>query len=121
MTQRFVIPGRLPGYNELTRGHWRERQDTKNYGMNIAAAHARQAKIKPVKGRVNIRVSCYEKDKRRDFDNVLSGAAKVVFDALKNMGVIKGDGQRYVEYQPVPVATDRDNPRIEVELKEVAP
>ena len=118
MAQLFVIPGRLPGYNDLAKGHWATQKKVKIRGMKIVDAYARQAKIQPVKGRVSIRISCYEPNARRDFDNVLSGASKVILDALQNMGVLKGDGQKYVEYRPVPVMIDRKNPHVEVQIEE---
>ena len=115
--QRFAIPGRLPGYNELMRGHWARRQQTKNDAMTRVQTYAKIYGIRPVDGLVEVSIACFEPNAKRDADNVTSGAAKIVLDALKNMGIIKGDGQKYVRYAPRLVTVDRANPRVEVEIK----
>jgi Holliday junction resolvase RusA-like endonuclease len=73
-----------------------------------------------VKGRnftekVNIRIEYYEKDMRRDEDNVMS-AAKFILDALQDIGLIQNDSRKYVHLTQE-VFTDRKNPRIEITIK----
>ena len=115
----FTVPDRLPGYNELTRGHWSARQRLKETHMGIVVWCAKIDGVRPVKGLVEISITCYEPNHRRDHDNVVAGAAKIIMDALKNMGIIQGDGQKYVRYVPQPVQVDRIKPRVEIEIREV--
>lgn len=115
--QQFTIPGRLPGYNELKGRCWQQSMKIKNEAMRTVQIYAAYARIKPVCGKVSIKITCFEKDHRRDADNVISGAAKVVLDALQGMGILKNDNRRAVEYLPQPVQTDKKNPRIVVEIE----
>ena len=66
--------------------------------------------------KVNIRIEYYEKDMRRDEDNVMS-AAKFILVALQDIGLIQNDNRKYVHLTQE-VFTDRDNPRIEIEVNE---
>lgn len=121
MYQKFVIPGRLPGLNEIiasSRTHWAVANKQKIDAMSTVIYAARAARIKPVKGFAEITITCHEPNKRRDADNVQSGAAKLALDALYKAGIIQGDGQRYIKLIQPPLEVDRENPRIEVEIRE---
>ena len=120
MGQHFTITGRLPGYNELKARCWQESARRKADAMREVQFAAMAARIRPVWGKVTVIISCYEPNARRDVDNVTSGAGKVILDALQEIGVLQGDGRKYIEqvvYSKVEV--DRKNPRIEVEMEEV--
>ncbi|MDL2254425.1 RusA family crossover junction endodeoxyribonuclease, partial [Ruminococcaceae bacterium OttesenSCG-928-I18] len=82
----FTIPGRLPGYNELTVGHWAARGRVKQAAKDKVAVYIRQTRIQPIAGKVTVEIRCYEPNRRRDCDNVTSGAAKVILDALQACG-----------------------------------
>lgn len=114
--QRLIIPGRLPGYNELVKGHWASRHAAKKAAMDIVGWEARRQHIQPVKEKATVAITCYEQNARRDDDNTTSGAAKVILDALQTCGILRGDGQKYVRCVKMPVEIDRTNPRIEVEI-----
>ena len=121
MYQKFVIPGRLPGLNEIiasSRTHWAVANKQKIDAMNTVAYYARAARIKPVNGFAEITITCYEPNKRRDADNVQAGGNKAILDALYKAGIIKGDGQKYIKLFQSPIEVDRENPRIEVEIRE---
>lgn len=118
MRQKFVIQGRLPGANELMGRRWQASYSKKREAKDIVMWEATAARIRPVKRLARVKIACFEKDRRRDQDNVVSGAAKVIFDALVECGILRDDAQRYVRYIPVPVEIDRDNPRVEVEIDE---
>ena len=45
-------------------------------------------------GHVNLFV--FEKDMRRDFDNVVSGASKILLDGMVTCGALPGDGRKVV-------------------------
>lgn len=119
--QKLIIPGRLPGLNEIinsSRTHWAVAARQKIEAMNTVIYAARAARIKPVKGFAEITITCYEPNKRRDADNVQAGANKVILDALYKAGIIAGDGQKYIKLIQPPISVDRDNPKIEIEIKE---
>ena len=114
--QKFTIPGRLPGYNDLKDGHWIVRQKKKQQAMDVVMWRAKAARIKPVKGRCYIRIVCHEGSLRRDEDNVKSGACKVILDALQQAGILAGDGRKYISKTDIEIQLDRQNPRVEVEI-----
>ena len=94
MTQTFTIPGRLPGYNELHKHPWQAARRVKQEAMDAVIWAAREARLQPVQGRCVVKICCYEPNRRRDVDNVKAGANKVILDALQQMGILKGDGQK---------------------------
>ena len=120
MKQQFTVSGRLPGYNELKARCWQEAARRKAEAMREVQLAAMIARIRPVRSQVTVTISCYEPNARRDVDNVTSGAGKVILDALQEIGVLQGDGRKYIAqviYSAVEV--DRKNPRVEVEIREV--
>lgn len=121
-TQKFTISGRLPNMNDLIKGHWTVQQQKKKEAMNSVLAAARWGKIKPVERYpVLVEINCFEPNARRDQDNVQSGAKKIILDALQRAGILAGDGQKYIADIICPKPQiDRDNPRVEVVLKEGA-
>lgn len=118
--QTFTIEGRLPGYNELNKGSWHVCRRVKLEAMNNVMWSAKIARLKPIKGQCEITIACFEPNARRDVDNVTSGAGKVVLDALQQMGLLQGDGRKYVNQVGYPhVEVDRKRPRVEVEIREI--
>lgn len=61
----------------------------------------------------------FEKNRRRDLDNISSFGRKVVQDALVSAGVLKDDGWKYIVGFSDRFEVDKENPRIEVKIKEV--
>ena len=59
----------------------------------------------------------YEKDRRRDLDNIYSGK-KFILDALVKCGVLQNDTQKWVIGLVDRIHTDKRNPRIEVTIIE---
>ena len=121
VVQKFVIPGNLPGLNLLIAANRANRYKgaklKKDADMQVIAA-IRKCHVGAVKGYpVEVRIWFYEKDRRRDIDNVYSGG-KYVLDALQEAGILKGDGQRYVNRLRYVHCTDPHNPRVEVEIIE---
>lgn len=116
---KFTIPGRLPSLNEQFRTgsvrsrfyRSRLRQEHKAYiGSWIVASKV------PVFGEpVDVRIRWVEKDKRRDYDNISSGA-KMILDALVKTNRIKGDSRKWVYPVVHEYAIDKSNPRIEVTI-----
>lgn len=116
---KLVIPGRLPCMNDLIAAN----RLNKYAGAGVKKKTQRQIVLilRPqVQGqrfteKVNIRIEYYEKDMRRDEDNVMS-AAKFILDALQDMELIPNDSRKYVHLTQE-VFTDRKNPRIEITIK----
>lgn len=117
---KFTVPGQLPGYNQLKGKHWAESARIKCEAMELVMWSAKAAKVPPVRSQVAVKIQCYEPNKRRDPDNVNFGACKVILDALQRIGVLSGDGRKYIHELITPMPEiDRDNPRVEIEMIEV--
>lgn len=119
---KFNLPGRLPGLNEIIRA---AKQGNRNYQpyakmkeINTSAVAWTASKLPRNKGKVNITITWYEKDRRRDPDNVMAGQ-KFILDGLVVAGIIKNDSQKYINDILHKFRVDRKNPRIEVEIEEV--
>lgn len=68
---------------------------------------------------VKIKMRFFEPNARRDRDNVSSGGAKIILDAMKHLGVIVDDSRRWVQdIQHDTTMIDRRNPRVEVDIIE---
>jgi len=117
LLQVFEIPGRLPGYNELNSGHWATRYAIKQRAVSDVYYCIKDARIQPV-GRAVVYIRCYEGTRRRDVDNVQSGASKVVLDALVTARVLKNDSRRYVK-DVIAMVEIAKEPRVEVVIEEV--
>ena len=116
--QTLTISGRLPGYNDLKGGHWAACQRKKQEAMDIVIYSMMQQKIRPSPEKVQIIITCYEPNLKRDKDNILAGACKIILDAMQQAKIIKGDGQKYIELV-TDTKLDRVNARIEVEIREI--
>lgn len=113
MTQTFTIPGKLPSYNDL-QGNWRTVARVKGEAMTTIGWAAKVAHIAPVSGKARVTIRCYEPNRKRDPSNVRSGAEKVIYDALQNIGIIKNDNWARLVDCPATVEYDKENPRVEV-------
>lgn len=117
---KFVIPGRLTGLNEsirIQRTNKYKANNLKKSEQSMIIAYIRKSKLKPVKNAVKIKVDWYEPNNRRDIDNITFGI-KQIMDSLVLAGVLYDDSRKYVIGIENNVFTDKDNPRIEVELIE---
>lgn len=61
----------------------------------------------------------YEKNRRRDLDNISSFGRKVIQDALVQTHVLQNDGWKEIAGFSDDFFVDADNPRIEVLIREV--
>ncbi len=75
-------------------------------------------RLKPVK-KADFEITFYCKNRRKDKDNMLGGGLKFIFDGLVKAGVIENDGWKQVGRIIPHFEIDKENPRIEVILKEV--
>lgn len=74
--------------------------------------------FRPV-GPVWMKYTWYERNKRRDKDNVSSFGRKVIQDGLVKAGVLKNDGWAQIEGFSDVFRVDAKRPRVEVEISEV--
>jgi putative prophage lp2 protein 24 len=68
---------------------------------------------------VYIKYRWYEKDRRRDLDNVSSFGRKVIQDALVATKVLQNDGWKNITGFQDSFFVDAENPRIEIEIEVV--
>src|SRR5229473_908038 len=114
----FTIPGRLPSLNVTLKAHryrflesLKRQRQKRNIGSWIVASRVPCYRVP-----VDIHIRLVESNRRRDFDNIRSGA-KVVLDALVATNRIHNDGQRCVSSLTDSFDVDKANPRIEVTIQ----
>lgn len=118
--QEFTIPGRLPGLNDYTaacRGRAVAGGRMKHEAQDSVKDAIRAAGLKPMKAPVDVRVTWYERDRKRDKDNVRF-AVKFILDALVAEKVIGNDNWRWVRAIVDEYRVDKENPRIHVLIEE---
>lgn len=123
MAWKVVIPGRLEGLNEFitaNRTNPRIGNKMKHDSQRICFYYIRHC-LKNIKlaGPVKLHYTFYEKDKRRDLDNISGFAHKVFQDALVEAGYLKNDGWSGIAGFSDDFYVDPDHPRIEVLIKGV--
>lgn len=119
MTIKFTIIGKLDGLNEYTkknRSNAYAGAKMKKDNEKIVIYYIRKSKLKKVKQYpITLRITWYEKDRRKDIDNI-TFATKSIQDALVKEGILIDDSQKYINKVEHIVLVDKENPRIEVEL-----
>ena len=121
MGVKLIIPGRLPGLNDMidaARGNKYEAARQKKENTELVMWYAKKAKLPKMK-RVNVSVVWYEPNEKRDPDNVEAGI-KFLLDGLVSAGVLANDGRKQIGTIKHDVLVDKDKPRIEIEIEEVA-
>lgn len=119
MTQKFIIKGKLPSLNDyinLCRGNKYGANQKKKIEQNRIALYMRDYKIHRVKDYpIKLKIDWFEKNNKRDADNIFF-AVKFILDSMVEYGVIENDSRKYVSSIQNSVFTDKENPRIEVEI-----
>lgn len=117
---KFTIPGRLPGLNDMTDAARRNRYESakmKREYTDLVAWCAKSARL-PRFDRVDLIITWYEPNQKRDKDNIMAGQ-KFILDGLVMAGIIKNDGWKQIADVTHRFRVDQTNPRIEVELIEI--
>lgn len=121
---KLVIPCQLPGLNEYVEAERAHRQ--KGAAMKRRAqrtvelcAKTQLRKFCPA-GPVWMKYTWYERNRRRDKDNISSFGRKVIQDGLVKAGILKNDGWAQIEGFSDKFLEDAKNPRIEVEILEAS-
>lgn len=125
MEYKFTIPGRLEGLNNYTAANrtnpykgGKVKHDNEDHVIWCIRQQLRGLHIeKPVL----IYYEFYEKDMRRDCDNILSCAAKFIQDSLVKTHVLQEDNRKRIPHFYHDVFVDKGNPRIEVTITELTP
>lgn len=116
---KLVIPGALPTLNEIidaAKGHWNNYREMKQAYTNLVRLKA--API-PKLNQVDVTVTWYCRDRRKDKDNIMAGQ-KFIFDGLQAAGKMENDGWKQIRNVNHRFEVDKQNPRVEVEILEVS-
>lgn len=119
---KFTIRGPLPGLNEYIAAERSSRYAASSMKKQVQhaivqvcrAQHPKARFIKPVR----MHYTWYEKDLRRDCDNI-AFAKKFIQDAFVKAGILIDDSRRYVAGFTDTFGVDRKNPRVEIEMEEL--
>lgn len=123
MEYSFTILGKLNNLNDYTaacrRNAYAGNKMKRRNEETVLWAIRQQLRGVHIKKTVELEFYWYEPNKRRDHDNVSSFGRKVIQDALVKAGVLKDDGWDYIDGFRDVFLLDRENPRIEVVIKEI--
>lgn len=114
----IVIPGELPDLNtiiDVSKAHYIYYSDMKKEYTEMVAW---LAKGKGQFERIDLNITWYCKNKKKDKDNIAAGI-KFILDGLVMAGAIENDGWKQVNDFKHSFKVDKDNPRIEVKIMEV--
>ncbi len=120
MTEKLVIPGELPGLNEIieySKEHWAKYAGEKHFRTQ-EIAYLAKSQIKRKYKKVDLTFIWYCKNRKRDKDNIIAGQ-KFILDGLVAAGVIENDGWEQIGNISHFFSIDKENPRVEVIIKEV--
>lgn len=123
MEYRLVIPGRMEGLNEYTSANrtnpYKGGKLKRNCEHTIIQCIRKQLGNVHIKNPVLIYYHFFEKDARRDNDNILSCAAKFTQDSLVKTGVLQNDNQKCIPKFYFDTDVDKASPRIEITITEL--
>ena len=126
MIYKFTVFGFDSGLNELLAGRMYDfrtkkyRNHVKNKNDLICQKSIKQnLKDVVIDKPISISYHFYCKNKMRDRMNVGSACIKSFEDALQKCGVIKNDGWDDVLTPELHFSIDKENPRVEVSIKEM--
>ena len=126
----LVIKGRLPNLNDgfygeriairkngkfTTKGNAMKQE----YQRKVVSAVRSQLRGIHINKPVKIYYTFYEKNRKRDLDNISAFAHKVIQDGLVQCGLLANDGWKNIVGYSDDFYVDKDNPRIEVTIREV--
>lgn len=122
MVYTLIIKGRLAGLNALIGANRQNKYAgaklKKDEDYHVSLFIRQQLKDMPELDKFKMDITWYEKDRRRDPDNIIS-AKKNILDALVQEGKLKNDGFNNFIGLSERWEVDKDNPRIEVRIMEV--
>lgn len=100
----FTIKAKLPSLNEYTRACRTHRMIGAKFKEEVEEVigwYIKQAQtagtLSAIEKPCEIYIDFYEKTKRRDVDNIISGGTKFILDALVQNKIIPNDNRKYVK------------------------
>lgn len=125
MEYKLTIPGRLDGLNSYTAANrtnphkgGKVKRDNEDKIIWCIREQLPEVHISDL---VLVYYHFYEKDSRRDGDNILSCATKFIQDSLVKARVLEEDNRKRIPHFYHDVSVDKGNPRIEVTITELTP
>lgn len=123
MEYLLVIPTRLNNLNDYITADWTNRykgaaMKARNEAL-VKVAIKQQMRSIRIERPVYMEYTWYERNKRRDLDNISSFGRKVIQDALVQTRVLVNDGWNEIVGFSDQFYVDAANPRIEVLIREV--
>lgn len=116
----FAIPGTMPGLNDYIAGVNRNRHvgnAIKQKWTNAVALAAHSCQRVPDELLpIWIEYMFYERNRRRDKDNIEGFAKKVIQDGLVRAGVLENDGWKHIDGSASRFCVDAKNPRVEIKI-----
>ncbi|WP_213997020.1 RusA family crossover junction endodeoxyribonuclease [Tepidanaerobacter syntrophicus] len=119
MKAKIIIPGEMPGMNEIIEAAKRHHMQYAEMKKENTRAVAWVSKRIPKKKRVFLNITWYCKNKKKDPDNI-AAAVKFIWDGLVEAGVVENDGWEQNAGWANHFEIDKENPRVEIELEEIA-
>lgn len=120
MEQTLWVPGVLPCLTDIVEGSTRSPYTwssmKKRHGRDVSL-HALSQKIQPF-GPAHFVVVLVEPNRKRDPDNVLGGALKIIFDALRFSKLMQNDGWKHVLSIAPTWELDRIRPGVRLTIRE---
>ena len=108
-----------PTLNQIKNMHWGTRRRLKELWQQEVAVAAIQAG-RPKFERTTVQIVLfYDIKRKRDQDNLMGSAGKFLLDGLRYAGVIPEDDLETVVLPEIMVKIDRENPRVEIWLKDL--
>lgn len=123
MKYLLTIPGRLDNLNDYITAErankYKGAQMKADNETIVIVAIRRCLRGIELRKPVHMHYRWYEKNSRRDKDNISSFGRKVIQDALVKSGVLQNDGWKNIVGFDDAFYIDKSNPRIEVEIVEI--
>lgn len=123
MEYLLTIPGTLRNFNDYTKANrsspYKGAKMKARSGDRVVIAIRQCMRGVRITGPVFMEYTWFEPNRRRDPDNISSFGRKVIQDALVDSGVLKDDGWKYIAGFADNFEVDKENPRIEVFIKEI--
>lgn len=120
---KLVIPGPLPGLNDYIGALDKSRHAgavlKKTAQRTVELCAKSQLRKFRITGPVWMKYTWYERNRRRDKDNISSFGRKVIKDGLVRAGVLENDGWAQIEGFSDEFRVDSKRPRVEVEIREM--
>lgn len=118
---RIIIPGRFDGLNEFINanrrmnGHWNAGNAMKQKDQKRICQYLPEVKFRK---KIFIEYVFYERNTKRDKDNISGYFHKIFQDALVQGGLLENDGWKNIDGWADYFYVDGKNPRIEIFIRE---